>query len=498
MFNTDFKKNHIFYFSFLLLIGSIILILLINKYENFGFANYDFGIFFNKIVNINQGYYSFIFHGHSNFYLLFFAAALKIITLKYVIYFSIFFKILILFTTAIWIKYKLNSFLSYLYLLFFPIWFLLMDNYKLDYLIIPLSFFIFYYIKKGNYIISLLLSILVILLKEFFSIYIFCFGIFILLNNNKEKKDYFYSFVFIITSFVIFYFLTHHLITTSAWNNSNLNQNEFYKDNFFFFFKSIIKSFFENQNLTFEEILIKLKFYIFPFLSLAFLNLFKKKYLIFFFPIFFVSFVSPDLNHSGYGHHYYAAIVSPSIYAIYDLMNEGKFRMINNKFILIFVLFFHILISPSPISKLFWSNKIEKYGYPIYIKNPEYKKLSEFLETIKNDQIIVAQNNLINSKIIMQNKMLVYPQGILESAEVPTYEKNIISQTYITKKIFADYLILDTSREKFIKDRSCMKIYKKCDNFNISNKYDEIKKELPKKFKVIYELNNIKIYERIK
>ena len=498
MLNTNLKKDQIYFLGFLLLIGSIVFILLINKYENFGFANYDLGIFFNKIANIDQGYYSYIFHGHSNFYLLLFAALLKIFTLKYIIYFSIFFKVLVLFATAILIRYKLNFFLSYLYLLFFPIWFLLMDNYKLDYLIIPLSFFIFYFIRKKNYLPSLFLSILVIFLKEFFSIYIFCFGIFILFSDNKNKKDYFYSLVFIITSFLIFYLLTHHLITTSAWNTNNLNQNEFYKDNIFFFFKSLIKSFFENQNLTFDEILIKIKFYIFPFLSLAFLNLFKKKYLIFFFPIFFVSLVSPDLNHSGYGHHYYATIVSPSIYAIYDLMNKDKFTLIKNNFILIFVFIFHVLISPSPVSKLFWSNKIEKYGFPIYMKKPEYKKLSEFLETIKDDQIIVAQNNLINAKIIMQNKMLVFPQGILESAIVPIYEKNIISKTYKTKNIFADYLILDSSREKFIKDRSCMKIYQKCNNFHISNKYDEIKKGLPKNFKIIYEINNIRVYERLK
>lgn len=498
MFNINFKKEQIYYFSFLLFIGSIVFILLINKYENFGFANYDFGIFFNKIANIDQGYYSYIFHGHSNFYLLFFAAALKIFSLKYIIYFSIFFKVLVLFATAIWIKYKLNTFLSYIYLLFFPIWFLLMDNYNLDYLVIPLSFLIFYFIREKNYLTSLLLSILVIFLKEFFSIYIFCFGIFILFNNNKNKKDYFYSLIFILSSFLIFYFLTHHLITTSAWNNNNLNQNEFYKDNIFFFFKSLIKFFFENQNLTFEEILIKLKFYILPFLSLAFLNFFKKKYLIFFFPIFFVSFVSPDLNHSGYGHHYYATIVSPSIYAIYDLMKNDKFTIINNRLILIFVFLFHILISPSPISRLFWSNKIEKYGYPIYIKKIEYKKLSEFLETIKNDQIIIAQNNLINAKIIMQNKMLVFPQGILETAKVPIYEKNIISKTYKTKNIFANYVILDNSREKFIKDRSCIKIYKNCNNLYISNKYDEIKKKLHEKFKIIYEINGIKVYERFK
>ena len=64
------------FLGFLLLIGSIVFILLINKYENFGFANYDLGIFFNKIANIDQGYYSYIFHGHSNFYLLLFAALL--------------------------------------------------------------------------------------------------------------------------------------------------------------------------------------------------------------------------------------------------------------------------------------------------------------------------------------------------------------------------------------------------------------------------------------
>ena len=179
-------------------------------------------------------------------------------------------------------------------------------------------------------------------------------------------------------------------------------------------------------------------------------------------------------------------------------MNKDKFTLIKNNFILIFVFIFHVLISPSPVSKLFWSNKIEKYGFPIYMKKPEYKKLSEFLETIKDDQIIVAQNNLINAKIIMQNKMLVFPQGILESAIVPIYEKNIISKTYKTKNIFADYLILDSSREKFIKDRSCMKIYQKCNNFHISNKYDEIKKGLPKNFKIIYEINNIRVYERLK
>ena len=108
MLNTNLKKDQIYFLGFLLLIGSIVFILLINKYENFGFANYDLGIFFNKIANIDQGYYSYIFHGHSNFYLLLFAALLKIFTLKYIIYFSIFFKVLVLFATAIWIRYKLN------------------------------------------------------------------------------------------------------------------------------------------------------------------------------------------------------------------------------------------------------------------------------------------------------------------------------------------------------------------------------------------------------
>lgn len=485
-----------YYFnSFIIFISIATYILLIQKFNNFGFSNYDFGIFFNKVKFISDGNYSYLFHGHSNFFLLFFAIIKKFISLKATIYISLLFKVICILILCIWIKKYLDIYSSLAYLSFFPVWFILLTNYKIDYLIIPLSFFCFYYLNKKKYFQTAILSFLIILLKEFYASFVFCLGFYLLLSRDKNKIDYLFAISLIIISCLLFFYFTHYVILTSAWNNEVNNNDNFYDKNIFKFFLSFPNLIFDNLFQDRNFILTKIKFYLYPFLSLLFINFFFLKYLIFFFPIFLLSVLSPDLNHSGYGHHYYAMIIAPSIYAFYDFTRSKKTKNLffkTKNLILIFLLASNVLISPSFIGRLFWTDKIEKYNYKIYLPKNESKNLRYFLKNnISSDLVIVSQNNVLNENIIDQNMMLTFPQGVFNKFKMPKYNKKKQNEF-----ISADVIILNLNKEFYLIDRSCEKIFETCTNKKIETEFNNFFVKLKNNFKIIYNENGIYVFRK--
>jgi len=160
-------------------------------------------------------------------------------------------------------------------------------------------------------------------------------------------------------------------------------------------------------------------------------------------PIIAISLLSQEIGHYTISNHHHAAIIAPVfvafIYALPKVYNFcSKFKLSKqtlNTFLLAIALFFHIIFSCSPLSKVFWVKKLG-YSWPFYknayIPTKRDIKIWQALKTyIPSDpKLKISYQNFLNCGYLSQRKKIfLYPSGIFK----------------------ADYIILDLKRPYFIK-----------------------------------------------
>jgi len=160
-------------------------------------------------------------------------------------------------------------------------------------------------------------------------------------------------------------------------------------------------------------------------------------------PIIAISLLSQEVGHYVYSNHHHAAIIAPVflsfIYAlprVYNFCSRFKLsKQTLDTFLLAIALFFHIIFSCSPLSRVFW---VKKLGYSwsfyknAYIVTKRDIKIWQALKTyIPSDpKLKISYQNFLNCGYLSQRKRIfLYPNGIFK----------------------ADYIILDLKRPYFIK-----------------------------------------------
>jgi len=372
--------------------------------------------------------------------------------------------------------------------------------------------------------VAIIFAVALALVKEIYSLQsIFC-GVYILLvdwnkgheeskvslNSYKRVTVYFSGIGLIIFGFLYFYIVLESIIPLHSFQAAILDSPAYswlgtnITDMFWYIVTHTIDIFleiFSNSDKVFYLILL--------FGALGFIPLLSPKPLIIAFPILAISLLSNNPNHYGLGYHYTAGLIAPMIFAFADGLPRAKIiwqkiGLYTEWFIPVLLaglILLHIVLSPSPISRLFWTNKVWSYGYQAYIETNRDIMIKMAIENNipEDSDIVVSIQNTVNwSPLVQRQHFLIFPEGIAEVQQIPYFGNNFWPPEVKLKEVMAEYVVLDMKRPWFIGDIGCNWNFGKCTNEEMKNEYLNWVETTRNIMQVAFEKDGFIIFRRIK
>ena len=244
---------------------------------------------------------------------------------------------------------------------------------------------------------------------------------------NRRGFAFLMGLVLLIFGLLYFVFFSTWLIPRFSVALSGLGIGGLYSESFSWLgggLAEIITSILSNPLTIAEEILTtprKVIYLVALFGALAFVPILKPGPLVVALPILAISLLSRTDNYYGLGHHYTAGLIVPMIFAFAGGLPRARriwqvLHIPKNWFrpaLIIFLISAHIALSPSPIGRLFWSEKIWTYNYHAYIPTIREKMIKQAIqEHIPPDPgiNISTQNTLNWAPLNRRVHFLVFPQ----------------------------------------------------------------------------------------
>ena len=252
----------------------------------------------------------------------------------------------------------------------------------------------------------------------------------------------------------------------------------------------------------------KLIYLIAIFGALGFISLLNPSPLIIALPILAVSLLSTYEGYYGLGHHYTAGIIIPLIVAFHGGVPRAKIIWSKLKFpirfftpvVIVILLVSHIILSPSPISRLFWSEKIWSYNFKAYIPNERAQLIKNAVyENIPdNPDIVLSVQNTLNLNSLMKRRnIMLFPDGIKDKKLSPYFPQGFQLIDVNWKKINADYVLVDMKRPWFINDQGCEWFYGECSDRVMKKNYKEWIEVTRTEMEVIFEQDGFIIFKQL-
>jgi len=419
---------------------------------------------------------------------------------------------------------RFGLFVSFVYISYYPVWANAFFDFHFDHLVVPLLFIFYLALLDRRIVLAIFSATLLMLVKETLALQTLACGVFLLIVAFRNKsvwdepveKSVKYKLLagslwLIIFGGGYFIFATHYILpyygfvdsvgfhggSAFGWLGSSLTE--------------MLSKIISSPHTIILKILStpgKLIYFIVAFGLLAFIPFFRPVLLIPALPMMAIAMLSESPEHYNYNSHYMAGLIAPLImaftlglpqakyffsklykkfiYSIFYTCNktsrnsskrqEAIFRSRFYWFLGLFVLVGHILLSPSPISRLFWSDKVWSYSWQAFVPShrDEMIKAAMKINVPVHSKISVATQNTVNFTHLAHRKLyLPFPLGIDEPYKlIDTSSQNwsdflrFIKTGYKTKNItidrYADYVVLDLKRPYFLLDRGCHWLYGEC------------------------------------
>ena len=465
----------------LLILCSSLIILPQLSYISGHTSFFDLGLFSNTFFNLNSfqefqrifiGHFSPIILIHS---FLYFIGGIQLVLLSQ--------SLVIVLSILIWYR-KFGFLIALIGALSFPVWFNTLFDFHVDHLAVLIFTLFFVYVNDRAYHKAAIVLFFAPLVKEIYAIQaIFALLYLVFITHNEEiinKKK-----LIIVLGAITFFLSVFSIIDTIFWKE-------------FLFFKPDI--YISNKEINFLDhfslidLPNKLKYIVLIFLSFLFLPLYSPLALIITIPLLMLVIFSAINNYYGIGHHYSAGFIAPMVYASYKTINKINF---SKKFLFV-VLLVHVLYSPSPISRFFFTNKIWGYGHEHYLESTRTKKIKSIItDTIKNKKgMIVSTQNTLNFEPIVNRKVsLVYPQGVFEPITYINYQPN--SAGFLdTMEIEADIVLIDLKRPIYMLDKGCDWQYGSCRDKSFEENFMKDFDKLLKDFYILESYDEFYVFKR--
>ena len=454
----------------------------------------------------------------------------QLLPVKYIPYLLFFLQGAIILLPVFIIYYLLdsNKLIWIAYLLFFPIWFNALFDFHLDHLAILFTVMFFVFVQLERIGLATFSAIALVLVKEPFALQTAMCGIYLLgihWNNSynsfeydsfsfKNIKVYFYGVCLIVFGFGYFYIATSYIIPLYSGG-----QVAWLKSEAFSWLGSSISEMLWYMLTHPIEIIVeifttpgKVIYLVALFGALGFIPLLKPAPLIVALPILAISLLSRHEGYYGLGHHYTAGLIAPMIFAfagglprakmIWQRVGVGGFRLPVKWFVPVLVtglVAAHVALAPSPIGRLFWSDKVWAYSYQAYIPTERdamiKQAIADFVPT--DPEVVVSIQNTVNwAPLVQRRHFLLFPQGITEGQQVPFFGKGLWPPEVEWKPVMADYVVLDLKRPWFLVDKGCEWLYGKCTNEEMAEKYLDWVAKSREVMHVVFEKDGFLILSR--
>ncbi len=271
---------------------------------------------------------------------------------------------------------------------------------------------------------------------------------------------------------------------------------------------------------------------------LAFVPLFRPPALLVALPLLMISMLSRLDNYYGYANHYTAGVIVPVIVAFRDGLPVARqnfaslvgwvlgkldrhffpvpiFSKRTKSFIctetnesrifflvlLTWLLVGHWAFASSPISRLFWSDKVWSYSWQAYVPTARDHMMKEaMLKYIPADpDVSVATQNTVNWYHLAHRKAyLQFPLFVDTPHKVIDWSNRDLAGLWqymrtgdmppaITHYRYADYVVLDLKRPWFIIDKGCDWLYGACRNGEIGAEFLRLVNETRQRYDTVFE-----------
>jgi len=511
------KPNHFIFIIFALILGSMACIKIYTLHTTY----YDLGVFdwnFWRISVLSD--WNRAFYGHAQPFMLVFS-------LPYGYWPSSFFLVItqaVMLAAPILLIPKIvyfagksnsnqkdlvnNSFTSiFVYALFFPVWYNALFDYHMDHLAVLLGFVFFLACFNNRWLLAALAGIGIAFVKEPFALSTVACGVYIICRQlihakkvgvDSEKIFPYTAGIFLIVFGSIYFYI---VVDTTIPYFTNGQRPIFDSAAYSWLggaFSENLYNLFVNSIKILEDVFttpMKV-FYIIAILSaLAFVPLLSPLELIPAFPLLAISLLSQHNSYYGIGNHYTAGLIAPLMVAF--ILGLPRYYMLskkiittpryNSSFLFALIIFFHIMLSPSPLSRLFWTDKVWQYGVSAYVHTSRDTMIKDaIMKYIPIDQhVVVSVQNTVNlSHLVHRDNALVFPDGVTGN--------NVINE--IKKK--ADYVVIDMERPWFLLDKGCQWVYGECKNYKSALDYKNSVEHTMKIMDTIFEKDNFFILKR--
>lgn len=174
------------------------------------------------------------------------------------------------------------------------------------------------------------------------------------------------------------------------------------------------------------------------------------------------------------------------------------------------ILLGHIALSPSPISRLFWLDKVWSYSWHAYVPTERVAMMKAAMEKFIPDdpEISITTQNTLNYSFLAHRKLyLSFPLGISEPSKVMNWSNRtweglveFVRTGYkspsITLDRYADYVVLDLRRPYFLVDHGCEWIYDDCLNKEMEKKFLDWVAYTKSYYEMVFEQDEFIILKR--
>lgn len=536
--------------AFLLIgLGAVFVTMAVSRYFALGSSLCDLGIFQYLLKNAGERWETGrIFFGHASIAAFPYLVILKgipdalgapvIVTLQ-----------ALALATPVWFLYRrFGRFAALAFVLYVPLWFNNQFDFHFDHLAVPLLLWFFLSATSGKPVWATVAALLLMAVKEPFALQTVACGVFLLWVGSrlspdsggiKRRRFVIAGLVSIAAGGAYFYFAIYYLIPyfsggwrgaldapAFSWMGHSIGQ--------------MIGYLVTHPLEILREIVStpdKLVYLFVVFGLLAFIPLLAPIYLIPALPLLAISMLSRLPNYYDYHTHYTAGLIIPVIFAFihglpkaHALWMKGvklvwrkrgrenalgtvrEARLSKAFYVLLALWIFagHVMFSPSPISRLFWSDKVWSYSWREYVPTKrEAMMKAAMLEYIPADpNVSVTTQNTVNWYYLAdRNVYAPFPQGIEEPIKVMDWSSRTweglwefvrsgVMQPAITNDRYADYVVLDLKRPWFIIDKGCDWLYGACRNDEMAAKFLRLVGETRRRYDLVFERDGFIIFKR--
>lgn len=410
--------------------------------------------------------------------------------------------------------------------LYYPLWVVGLFDFHFDCLVILILLVFFILCDRGRFCYAAATSMLLVFVKEPFALQAAFCGLYLFLlafrlgNRLSRLQLVSAGALLVLWGASWFYVYIHWVLPYFGGVESVPIASEAFS-----WLGSNLLEIFWNMLLKSDIILLdiidtpgKVRYLLMVFGLLAFIPLLSPSALIVAAPVLIISMASHLSNYYDYATHYTAGLIVPVIVAFRDgfaasrakwsavFPTQGPLYAIT----LVILLGGHWAFASSPISRLFWSDKVWSYSWRAYVPTQREETMkSAMLEFIPADSgISVSSQNTVNWGHLAHRKVyLPFPLGVILPHKVIDFSNRDLAGLWqfvrtgyksevITHDTYADYVVLDFKRPWFILDSGCDWLYGACSNEKKAAEFLNSVASALQRYDVIYSFDGFMILRR--